>query len=198
MLQGRLDNYVDIGLIVTDPALERGKWIGSGVLELWEDSDISLEAQVKLQKNLIWYFSFFQPSPLEVLSECHLKNVVLTLSQQDRKGAEPSDSPCLGAHFEHCQWPAGGTLVPCSLHSLSKSELNCVKVMLTTAAEIPWRLALLFLVKFRSTTEEHLETWDVRNGVISLGRQSLGQGEEDSIDSIQAVAAEHNYPGTRF
>lgn len=57
MLQGRLDNYVDIGLIVTGPALERGKWIGSGVLELWEDSDISLEAQVKLQKNLIWYFS---------------------------------------------------------------------------------------------------------------------------------------------
>lgn len=128
-------------------------------------------------------FLFFQPSPLEVLSQCHLKNVVLTLSQKDRKGAEPSDSPCLGAHFEHCQWPAGGTLVPCSLHSLSKSELNCVKVMLTTAAEIPWRLALLFLVKFRSTTEEHLEAWDVRNGVISLGRQSLGQGEEDSIDT---------------
>lgn len=53
----------------------------------------------------------------------------------------------------------------------------------TPAAEIPWRLALLFLVKFRSTTEEHLEAWDVRNGVISLGHQNLGQGEEDSIDT---------------
>lgn len=38
-------------------------------------------------------------------------------------------------------------------------------------------------MKFRSTTEEHLEAWDVRNGVISLGRQNLGQGEEDSIDT---------------
>lgn len=98
MLQGRLDNYVDISLIVIDPALGQGKWIGSGVLELWEDGDISVEAQVKLQENLIWYFSFFQPFPLEVPSENRLKNVVLTLSRQDRSRAITS-SPLRGTFW---------------------------------------------------------------------------------------------------
>lgn len=60
-------------------------------------------------------------------------------------------------------------------HSLSKSELNCGEGYATPAAENPWvRLTLPFLVKFRSTTEEHLEALDVRNGVISLGHQNLG------------------------
>lgn len=44
MPRDRLDNHVSIGLIVTDPALGQGKWIGSAVPELWEGTDISLEA----------------------------------------------------------------------------------------------------------------------------------------------------------
>lgn len=47
MLQDRLDSHVSIGLIITDPALGQGKWIGSAVLEVWEGTDISLEAQTK-------------------------------------------------------------------------------------------------------------------------------------------------------
>lgn len=53
MLQDRLDSHVSIGLIITDPALGQGKWIGSAVLEVSEGTDISLEAQTKLQENLI-------------------------------------------------------------------------------------------------------------------------------------------------
>lgn len=44
-LQDRPDNHVSIGLILTDPALEQVKWIGSAVLELWEGTDTSLETQ---------------------------------------------------------------------------------------------------------------------------------------------------------
>ena len=158
MLQDRLDGHVSISLITTDPALGQGKWIGSAVLELWEGTDISLEAQIKLQENLIWYFSFFIPFPLKVLSENHLKNVVFPLSQQDRRGAEPSDPPYLRAHFEHHQWPAGWTLVACSLHSPSESELNCVEGYATTVAQSPWgRLTFLFPAKSRSATEERLK-----------------------------------------
>lgn len=53
MLQDRLDSHVSIGLIITDSALGQGKWIGSAVLEVSEGTDISLEAQTKLQENLI-------------------------------------------------------------------------------------------------------------------------------------------------